>query len=393
MISCVEKYSPELKNNNDHFLVVDGQINNYPGPYTVKLSYSSSVLDTLFIPKSSAILTILDNQGNKEILTEESPGIYKTSPNGIQGIIGHSYKINIWVENGNIYESEYEELLNPANIESLYYENEWRYAQNELETNQEGFQFYIDYLPTDLTKDHFFWEIEETYEYHSSFRIYLMLDGKGNNNTFFEGIPIKELSNVDTLYYCWKTQILNELLSYALKPKNTTDTKSLPLHFVPIDDIRLRWGYNISIKQFSISKQAHDFLESLKKQSSNQSNLFNTQPFQIRGNVNNIQNTTEPVLGYFLVASGTTVPRFQTRAHGGLYYERQICYYDSTVSGIIHRIENTREEDLPLFLSYFHFDLDGDPLLGPVLIETYYAPPCIDCRRRGGQIIKPKFWE
>ncbi|MBE0655076.1 MAG: DUF4249 family protein, partial [Bacteroidales bacterium] len=193
--SCVEKYWPELNKENEKILVVDGRISNFPGPYTVKLSSSSSVLDTLFIPKSSATVTILDDHGNQEVLTETSPGIYQTKPDGIQGIIGNSYKIKINLLDGTSYESDFEELLNPAAVEDVYYEKEMHYAQNNLETDQEGYQFYVNSEPTGSSKSYFFWEIEETYEYHSSYRIYYMYNGK-NNNAFYTDLPIRSMNNV-----------------------------------------------------------------------------------------------------------------------------------------------------------------------------------------------------
>lgn len=391
--SCVEEYWPDLDSLNTRALVVNGKISNLSGPYTVKLSYSSSVLDTLLIPISSAIVTILDNQGNNETLTEQYPGVYITGVNGIQGIIGHSYKINIQLQTGEIYESNYEKLLNPIGIEKISFEKEWRYAQNELETNQEGLQFYADFNPTNLSKAYFFWEIEETYEYHSSYRMYFMYNGKDNNNAFFENLAVRELSNIDTLYYCWKMQNLDEMLSYGLESVDLIGAKDLPLHFIPLTDERLRWGYNISVKQYTVSEQAYTFLKDLKKQRENQGNLFSTQPFQIRGNVFNIHNSSEPVLGYFMVASGVSAPRIQTRAQGGLLYDVPVCYWDSAVSSVKHRIENYREGDYPLFFSYFRFsdELD-DPLLGP-LVFTYIGPNCIDCRKHGGITTKPEFWE
>lgn len=391
--SCVEKYWPELTTDTDQFLVVDGNINNLSGPYTIKLSNSSPLLDTLFIPISSASVTILDDQGNKELLTEENPGIYKTSFDGIQGIVGRSYKVNIELANGEIYESAYEKLLSPVGIGEVYIEKEWQYAHNETEIDQEGFQFYVKSETSLQTDNYFFWEIEETFEYHSSYRIYFMYNGKKNNNALFEGLAIREMINIDTLYYCWKTQNLNEILSYGLESSDLSTVKNLPLHFVPLNDDRLRWGYNISIKQYTISKQAFTFLEYLKKQNNDQGVLFTTQPFQIRGNILNIQNPSEPVLGYFMVASGASTPRIQTRARGGLYYESPICYWDTVVSSNIFRLENSIEEDWPLFFSYFNFPGVSDPILSPVLILNYIAPPCIDCRSQGGVAIKPEFWE
>lgn len=391
--SCVDKFWPELDNDNSQFLVVDGKISNFPGPYTVKLSYSSSILDTLFIPNTAATITILDNQGNQEVLTMVSPGVYKTSPSGIQGIIGHDYKIEIELDNGLIYESEYEELLNPIVIEDVHFEKEWRYAQNILETDQEGLQFYVNSEPSESSKAYFFWEIEETYEYHAPYRIYFMYNGPENNDSWIDDVPIKKIRNVDTLYYCWKTQNLKERLIYKVESSNEGNTSNLPIHFVPNNDERLRWGYNILVKQYTISEKLYTFLNYLKKQNENQGGLFTSQPFQIRSNISNIQDPSEEVLGYFKVASGTIGPRIQARASGGLFYDKPICYYDTAVSSIKHRIVTSQSDDWPIFLSYFHFDNDSDPLLGPILIFAYIAPNCLDCRNHGGVTRKPEFWQ
>ena len=48
--SCIKEYWPKLESGGENLLVVDGQITNAAGPYTVKLSRSSSVQSPEFIP-------------------------------------------------------------------------------------------------------------------------------------------------------------------------------------------------------------------------------------------------------------------------------------------------------------------------------------------------------
>jgi len=158
--SCVEEYWPELKKDNQQLLVIEGKITNLPGPYTIKLSTSSDVNDTLHYPLSSANVTIIDILGNSEILVETDPGIYKTSVNGIQGIIGLSYKIKVELNNGKLYESEFEEMLNPVEVEKVEVEESWRLAENSLENDEEGFQFYITTKQSESPNTYFFWEME-----------------------------------------------------------------------------------------------------------------------------------------------------------------------------------------------------------------------------------------
>lgn len=390
--ACVEKYWPEINPDSQEFLVVEGRITNEQGPYTIILSSTSSILDTSFIPKRDAIITILDDKGYKETLNEITPGYYRTSYNGIQGVIGNSYKIQIELSDGRVYETEYETLLEPIPVESVSYKQEWSFAQNALETDLEGFRFYANVKENAAANTYFYWEVEETYEYHSTYRIKYIYDGTieslGAENRF----GIKDMIYQDSLYYCWKTQMLNENLNYSTENLSNQESHQFPLHFIPLYSERLQFGYNMLLKQHVISKQAYSFLENLKKQNENQGTLFTSQPFQIQGNVYNSNDNTEIVLGYFMVASASYGPRLQVRAPAGLIYDKQICYYESSDDAIHHRVSTSSPEDWPIYFTDYEFELPGNPPT-IIFIFAYVAPDCLDCTRDGGTIEKPSFWQ
>lgn len=390
--ACVEKYWPEINPDGIDYLVVEGKISNQAGPYTIILSSTSSILDTTFIPKSGARITLLDDRGNQEILQETNPGYYKTASAGMQGIIGNSYKIQIELSDGRVYETEYETLLAPIPVESVSYKQEWSIAQNVLETDLEGFRFYANVEENTPANTYFYWEVEETYEYHSTYRIKYIYDGTleslGAENRF----GILDMKNQDSLYYCWKTQILNENLNYSLENLSSQESHLFPLHFIPLNSERLQFGYNMLLKQHVISKQAYTFLKNLKNQNENQGTLFTSQPFQIQGNVYNSNDNTEIVLGYFMVASASYGPRLQVRAPTGLMYEKQICFYQSSDDAIHHRVSTSIPENWPIYFTDYEFELPGNP---PTItyIFAYVAPDCLDCTRAGGTIKKPSFWQ
>lgn len=392
MSSCVEKYWPEIIATDDHFLVVDGKISNLPGPYTIKLSYSSSILDTLFIPISSATVSILDDQGNIEILRETGSGTYITRADGIQGIVGRSYKVTIQLETGEDYESEFEQILNPIEIENITHKQEWQYAQNVLEEDHEGFQFYVDTRGESSSNTYFYWEIEETFEYHSPFRILYYYDGtiesEGESNFY----GIQDMRKQDTLFYCWKTQHLLENLRYSLENLNAQEAHTIPLHFIPFGDERLRYGYNMHIKQYVVSEEANTFLSALEEQNENQGTLFTTQPYQIRGNIFNTQNKSELVLGYFIAASGSVGPRIQVRAPWRRY-DDVICYADPSPDFIHHRVSTSTPDEWPIYFTDFPYE--NNTVFPPVIIFifAYVAPNCLDCTRHGGHTNKPDFWQ
>src|SRR6187402_3391330 len=81
-VSCIDTIN--LKESGiGGTLVVDGLITDQPGPYTIKLSRTiaydnSSPLKVYSIPETKAKVSIIDNLGNEEVLTELTPGLYKT---------------------------------------------------------------------------------------------------------------------------------------------------------------------------------------------------------------------------------------------------------------------------------------------------------------------------
>jgi len=391
MNSCVEKYWPEINTNSDRFIVVDGKISNLPGPYTVKLSYSSSTIDSLFIPISSAKVTIDDDLGNIEELREEKPGYYKSRAGGIQGIIGRSYKIKIRLDNGETYESEFEQILSPIEVEDLLVQEEWQYAQNVLEDDHEGLKFYVKTRGALTTNAYFLWEIEETYEYHSAEPIFYFYDGSNSSEGPENNFGLQNVTDMYSLYYCWKTEPLSENFSHSIENLNIQETHKIPLHFIPYGDKRLRFGYNILLKQYIVSEKAYTFLNELEKQNENQGGLFTSQPFQIRGNIFNTNNTSEPVLGYFMVASGSYGPRIQVKAPWRSY-EKPICNAHSSSSTINHILTNSTAEDWPIYFTYFPHEnpLKPDEFF---MIFSYVTQSCLDCTKLGGTTNKPDFWQ
>ncbi|MFA5818064.1 MAG: DUF4249 domain-containing protein [Bacteroidales bacterium] len=100
--SCTKVIDIDL-NSASPQLVIEGNISDLPGPYSVRLSKTVNFNKTnLFPPASGAIVKISDNTGNSEILTETSPGLYSTSL--IQGTPGRTYTLTVTYEE-KIYEA------------------------------------------------------------------------------------------------------------------------------------------------------------------------------------------------------------------------------------------------------------------------------------------------
>ena len=91
--SCTKVINVDLNSASPN-IVVDAEITDQPGPYTVNLTQTVNFSDNNIFPVlNGATVIISDNAGNSETLTETSPGNYTSSH--LQGADGRTYKISI----------------------------------------------------------------------------------------------------------------------------------------------------------------------------------------------------------------------------------------------------------------------------------------------------------
>ena len=113
--SCKKDVHLNLQNAAG-LLVIEGNINNAPGPYTVYLSKTVTYYDSnLIAPVSGGKIKILDDAGNTDSLTEVSPGTYQTHT--ILGTVGRTYHLS--VNSGGKQYDAYSSMNSPISIDTL----------------------------------------------------------------------------------------------------------------------------------------------------------------------------------------------------------------------------------------------------------------------------------
>jgi hypothetical protein len=102
-LTACEKVIDIDLNAADPAIVIEGNVTDQPGPYTVSLTRTVN-FDELnhFPPVTGATVTLNDNAGNAEVLTETMPGLYQT--NTLQGVPGREYFLKV-EEGANLYTS------------------------------------------------------------------------------------------------------------------------------------------------------------------------------------------------------------------------------------------------------------------------------------------------
>jgi len=389
LYSCVKEYWPDLDSSSENLLVVDGKITNDPGPYTVILSRSSSVQNPKFIPVTNALVFIISGSGAQELLTETSAGVYKTSENGIQGVIGQKYKLHV-ATSDKVYTSEFETLLPPVGLSSVTYKDETQIVGNTSHEEERGYQFYLTTEIAASDNNYYFWELEETFEYHSAYDIHFYYNGILLPPDEDHPLGLQTTINPDTLFFCWKTDHLKERYTYNTEHLSTPVLIEFPLHFIPLYDERLQVKYSLLVKQYTVSRKAQTFYKALVEQNSNQDGLITRQPYQVRGNMRNTKDATEPVLGYFMTAGVSDGPRIFVDAP---LIHNPGCIWDTVTWHIQRYIDIADQDEWPLYFTYVYFDNPIDPLGEEIEALALMHKHCMDCTLKGGVAIKPEFWK
>jgi hypothetical protein len=126
--SCEKVVDIKLHSADEQY-VVEGNITDQPGPYTVKISRSKGFSGKNdFKRVSNAVVTITDNGTITDTLAETNPGIYQTKK--ITGTPGHTYQLFVKVDNKTYTASSV--MPQHVNLDSVYTTHMQGFGKNEL---------------------------------------------------------------------------------------------------------------------------------------------------------------------------------------------------------------------------------------------------------------------
>ena len=363
--SCIKSFVPDIQ-KYDELLVVDGQITDAPGPYTVTLSKSSRLREkSRFVPYTNCTIELEDNVGNKVMLTEKKPGVYQTDSLAIQGVAGRSYKIRIATSEGEWYESNPEVLLKGLKIQSVYGELEYK-SDPKLVKRREGYQFYVDAETAPTTDNYILWKMESTYKFKAEYGV-----------TYYYSNGLHPILNQDTVKTCYNIRQIPLICLLNTNELQQREIKRFPLNYEDNTTKALLIRYSLNVSQLTIGKEAFLYWNTIKKIEDAGGEMFTQQPFQVPNNLKSITHPDKPVLGYFM-AAGLSEKRIFINPVG-LTFDLGIC---SDAASIIFDPDasfGTRPFLWPVFFR-------GDPSRLLLL-----DPECVDCQTKG-VLVPPPYW-
>ncbi len=315
--ACIEPFRPEIKEVQD-LLVVSGVITDSPGIHTVEVSRASPYSKPAFIPVEGCVVRVEDDEGTGMDFPPYTRGRYAAVLDRPFLGLGKSYRVHVFTPDGQEYMSDFDPLLPSARLDSLYFGVESLETEDPEETYY-GIQFYLDVKPEEGASRNMLWKLEETYEYESVYLIQYIWDGR----TLIEFYP-----PTDSLFTCYKTQPVKEL--HAASTSNLVENKlnHYPLNFVSNQTDKLRIKYSLLVTQYSLSDEAFLYWDRIKGQIQETGGMYETQPAVSVGNICNVNDPQEQVLGYFQ-ASQVTDRRIMVEKYHDFFIPRRRCPLDT----------------------------------------------------------------
>lgn len=303
--SCLDRIDFDSPNASSQ-IVIDGQITDEPGPYTVKVSRTRKILDfTEIKPVSASKVVISDNAGNSETLTEIYAGAFQTNANGIRGTIGREYTLRVETRDGKTFESSPEKINPAGKVDSIYY----TFEKILPPTGPPQYQFrvYIDSRGGTQGENLFRWKFTGTYKVQTSPQLRTVSAGEGR-------IPdpppcsgyTKSLVEVGPCECC--TCWVNFFEANPIVSDNTVVTegsyKNVEVGIVPVEYWTFYDKVQVEVKQMSLSRAAFNFWKTIGDQKDGSASLF--QP-AIGKAVSNmfLKNGSEEVQGLFYASAVT----------------------------------------------------------------------------------------
>lgn len=373
---CKEPYDPSLEAGLKDYLIVEGFINT-SGVTSIQLSRSMKLADAgLIKPENGAILQIEGDDNTSYPLTFKEKGLYQSAELNLAH--GNKYRLRIRTAGGTEYLSDYTDVRSSPGLEVTW------------DQQADGIRVYASAEdPTGQTK-YYQWAYEETWEVRS-FKPSIYRVSQAFPTLI---IGARSAESVGELLFCWASSVSSNILTVSTAALGEDKVDRYPLVFIPNGSDKPATRYSILVKQYAISREAYEFLELMKKNSEQMGSVFDPQPSTIRGNIINVADPNEPVIGFMVAAAPVEKRIFITSAEAGDWKSNLLCP-ETYVLNTKDSVEKYFRHRIPGQDLYLITDGLDDPESQVPRMLGYFAslPVCLDCRMRGGgSNVKPSFW-
>ena len=375
-VACVDSYTPQVLSYNLNLLVVDGFINSGSGPTQIRLSRTQNIAETgKAKPELHAEVIVEREDGAFYALTDsENSGTYS----GNVTIMPQHYRLKITTKDQKTYRSEFVEIKNTPAIDDV----NWRIENN-------GIKLYVNTHDAHEAVGYYQWEFEETWHFRSEFC----------TNLEYKNGKIVAMDPFIDIHNCWQTdKPKDKILIASTSSLSENRVSQFPITFVSAETEKMGIRYSILVRQYSVTRENFEYLQALRKNTEELGSIFDPQPSHNTGNVVNVNDPLEQVLGYVGAHNMHEQRIFIARSElqDSLLFTvppKTYCY-----DPVITTLPSDSVSYLRTLTVYYEnayvLPINPSDSLPPVLKLTnipFAQKSCVDCRLRGTNV-KPDFW-
>jgi hypothetical protein len=324
LITCVDPFNSTAKNTLTG-VVVDGTINNLVVPQLVRLNQSIPDLATGrfgSVPLTGAQVEIRIDSTAVVALTETDPGRYQ-APSEFVGQVGHYYQLRFSLKDGTTrFESDQQLMQAGPVIKSVYAQ----FNPTSLSPAQQlkggyaaAHDLFVDFNDPPDQKNYYRWDwqlwerqpwchtcvdgVYQTYRPDST-----LLEDCAPYNVSYPPSHYEFDYNCRT--QCWEILHSSELNLLDDRFSNGGLIRAQRVAQVPLYS---KEHCLVEIRQSSLTRKAYNYFKQFADQTQNTGGLADAPPVALVGNVRNITQPGEPVIGYFTASSVSAVRYWLTR--------------------------------------------------------------------------------
>lgn len=396
-LGCIEEFDPQTK-SLERLLVINALLTDEHKKHHVRLSRVFSFEEDLPTYETNARVVIVDDLGMEYMFKEEAIGDY-VSVDSFAAKEGSTYTLIVALDDGQKFISEKVSTPQKVPISQLRAK---RYVNDK---GDEGVGILLNNAGNVGDATFFKYEYEETYKIiapkYDPFEMFVVHYIPCDTLPYRVDIRPRTVEQRTCFATANSTQIIKTSTSDLLVP----EVENFEVRFIDKDNYIISHRYSLLVRQFSKTREAYRFYETLGEFSSSRLVFSGVQPGFLEGNIVSSDDPNQKVLGYFEVASVSEERVFFN--YQDLFPKEELPPYVVNC----YTLGNP-----PLYTRGYHCDgfrnCDGacqSPLIEGILAGTitfaaenedfynydgpYFTLPiaCSDCTALGSNIV-PDFW-
>ena len=294
--SCVDKIDTNFTFNSS-VLTVQGLVSDKNTTQVLINQSISNGTNVLSNPINGCKVEIIVNNSIRVLLTETEPGVY-LPPVDFIGIAGNSYQLVIKTPDGKNYESSVEKIVASPPIKNVYqkFNQSGQLSADGKRVLYSTFDVFVDFDDNPNQKNFYLWE----YDLYEPID-YCITCEKG----VLIGLSCVNVSgnreNSPTYDYvcrtnCWDILRNKTINIFSDEYSNGKSVVGRNVAKVPYYGTR---SALLEVHQNSVSREAYEYQKLLRDQTQTSGTLTDTPPAAIVGNIRNVNNPSEKVVGSF----------------------------------------------------------------------------------------------